>query len=272
MSDRLKVVSRQTGESYPDLYRRVAIDRLLARVDWSKWTAKGGYILQRRLEHARRTKDLDLAFRDAKALLSDQHKRQLACLEALQAIASVDAEDYFVFQVRLDHPLDGFGKGGVRCQVRCLVDGMVWADFQVDVVIQDETVFPAEVIFGDPFLSFAGLERLSLKVPIQEEVFAEKIHAYTLPRERENTRVKDLVDLALLIKDGLDVDKTRTALLGVTSIRNTHQLTKQLQPPPANWQTSFEELVRDTGIDLSMREAFDLLNSFYASLKLEQVL
>ena len=34
-----------------------------------------------------------------------------------------------------------------------------------------------------------------------EEQFAEKLHAYTLPRVgRENTRVKDLVDLVLLIE------------------------------------------------------------------------
>jgi hypothetical protein len=36
----------------------------------------------------------------------------------------------------------------------------------------------------------------------REQQFAEKIHAYTLPRNAANSRVKDLVDLALLIGSG----------------------------------------------------------------------
>jgi len=35
----------------------------------------------------------------------------------------------------------------------------------------------------------------------REQQFAEKIHAYTLPRSATNSRVKDLVDMALLISD-----------------------------------------------------------------------
>ena len=34
-----------------------------------------------------------------------------------------------------------------------------------------------------------------------EQQFAEKLHAYTLPRlERVNTRTKDLIDMVLLIR------------------------------------------------------------------------
>ena len=262
IADRLKKLSRETGEPYLDLYRRVAIDRLLARIDWSKWTAKGGYVLQRRLLKARRTKDIDLSTDAAHFLIADRQGQQTALAEALQEMAKIDAGDYFEFQIELEKSLPGFGKGGIRCHVRCFIDSQPWSTFQLDAVVQDKTVFPKEDLLGDPFLTFAGIQPLMLKVPVKEEVFAEKIHAYTIPRQSENTRVKDLLDLALLIDDSLEYNKVKTALTGVFAIRQTHQLPHQLPIPPADWQGKFEELVQDTGIKLTLDEAFYTVNTF----------
>ncbi len=268
ITTRLKTLSRTTGEPYPDLYRRVAIDRLLSRIDWSKWTAKGGYILQRRLPKARPTKDIDLATGDGSFILQDADAQQSALATAFQEMSKVDAGDHFVFQVAVEKPLPGFGKGGIRCQVRCLLDGEMFATFQLDAIIQDETVFPAENIEGDTFLSFAGLKPLMLKVPAKEEVFAEKIHAYTLPREKENTRVKDLLDLALLLQDGVDREKVRMAINGVFPIRKTHAIPAELPMPPENWHKVFAELVKDSGIDLTVDAAFQMVSEFYKTLNL----
>ncbi len=267
IADRLRALANKTGEPHLDLYRRVAIDRFLARIDWSKWTAKGGYILQRRLPKARRTKDIDLSTADAAFLLGDRSAQQQALLEAFQQVATIDAGDYFEFQVQAEKPLPGFGKGGLRCIVKCLIDDQHWSTFQLDAVIQDKTVFPNEPLVGDSFLSFAGIEPLKLMVPIKEEVFAEKVHAYTTPRENENTRVKDILDLALLIEDGLDQDKTKLALAGVFEIRGTHPAPDSLQAPPASWQNIFFEMVRETEIDLTLNEAFAKTATFYVALK-----
>lgn len=280
IANRLKVIVQETGEPYADLYRRVAIDRFLARIDWSKWTVKGGYMLQRRLPQAHTTKDIDLSTGDRTFVISDvlpdklsdklpdARALQKALVEAFQEVARVDASDYFEFQVAADKPLPGFGKGGVRCQVRCLIDGETWSTFQLDAIIQDETVFPTEKITGDPFLSFAGVEPLVLAVPIKEEVFAEKVHAYTTPREDENTRVKDMVDLALLIADGLDPEVTRAAIQGVFAIRKTHPVPPQLPPPPPSWRKIFADLVQDTKIDLTLDKAFEMVAGYYTSLHL----
>ncbi|CAN5714814.1 hypothetical protein BH10CYA1_BH10CYA1_64190 [soil metagenome] len=266
IADRLKVLSRQSGEPYLDLYRRVAIDRFLARIDWTKWTAKGGYILQRRLPKARRTKDIDMATADFSFILEDAQAQQDALLLAFQDMARVDVGDYFEFRVTADQALPGFGKGGLRCHVQCLIDSKDWSTFQLDAIIQTETVFPAELVTGDQFLSFAGMEALQLKVPVKEEVFAEKIHAYTTPRENENTRVKDMLDLALLIGDGLDPRKTKTAIVGVFKIRKTHDVPAELLRPPGNWTTVFAELVQDTDIDMNLNEAFSTVSAFYKTL------
>lgn len=263
IGDRLKRLSRETGEPYLDLYRRVAIDRFLARIDWSKWTAKGGYVLQRRLPKARRTKDIDLSTADPSFAASDRAVQQNMLAEAFQEMAKVDVSDYFEFQVQIEKPLPGFGKGGIRCQVHCILDGQSWSTFQLDAIIQDETVYPPETLKGDTFLSFAGIEPLTLKVPIKEEFFAEKVHAYTLPRENENTRVKDMLDLALLLDDGLNTEKVKAAISGVFAIRKTHAAPPELSAPPTSWQAIFTELVSNTGIDLTLDAAFERVASYY---------
>lgn len=267
IADRLKTLSRETNEPYPDLYRRIAIDRFLARIDWSKWTAKGGYILQRRLPKARLTKDIDLSTADPSFVLSDRERQQTVLAVAFQEMSKIDIDDYFEFQVTVEKSLPGFGKGGIRCQVQCFIDGQAWSTFQLDAIIQDETVFPAETLTGDSFLSFAGMEPLTLKVPIKEEVFAEKIHAYTTPRENENTRVKDMLDLALLIEDGLDAEKTKQAISGVFAIRKTHPVPAVLPVPPSSWQDLFLALVRDAKVDLTLDAAFSAVTTYYSSLK-----
>ncbi len=269
IATRLSKLSKETGEPHLDLYRRVAIDRFLARLNWSKWTAKGGYVLQRRLPKARRTKDIDLATDDASFINSDLKAQQDALLEEFQQLARTEVSDYFSFEVQGAKPLPGFGKGGLRCNVKCFLAGEVWSTFQLDAVIQDETVFEKEAIIGDTVLSFADLEPLTLMVPTKEEVFAEKIHAYTTIREKENSRVKDMLDLALLIDDGLSQKKIKQALEGVFRIRATHVLPEKLEAPPASWQSIFSELVKDTEIDLTLDQAFSKAASFYQELSLD---
>jgi len=268
ITERLKMESRKTGLPYDDQYRRVAIDRFLARIDWTKWTAKGGYIMQRRLPKARATKDIDLSTDDPGLVLLDETSRQAVLAAHFQNMAKIDLGDFFEFVVAVSKPLPGFGKGGIRCNVRCLLDAKSFATFQLDAVIQDETVFQSETIVGDKFLAFAGIESLSLKAAMKEEVFAEKIHAYTLPRESENTRVKDLLDLVLLVQSGLDLEKLRLAIYGVFSIRKTHTVPLGLASPPESWSAIFAALVRDTGIEMTLDSAFTMVSDLYDSLKL----
>ncbi|MGC9293378.1 MAG: nucleotidyl transferase AbiEii/AbiGii toxin family protein [Acidobacteriaceae bacterium] len=67
-----------------------------------------------------------------------------------------------------------------------------------------------------------------------------KIHAHTLPRNTANSRVKDLMDVALLIASGgLDRERTLDALRLIFERRETHDLPTGLIPPPAEWQIPF---------------------------------
>lgn len=244
------------------------MDRFLARIDWSRWLAKGGYVLQRRLPKARRTKDIDLSTFDPRFLTGDDMAQRDALLSELQEHARRSVDDYFSFEIEFDRVLPGFGKGGIRCMARCFLDGQLWSSFQIDAVIQDQTVFDPEFVAGDNFFEFAGLPPLRLQVPTKEEVFAEKLHAYTTPRENENTRVKDLLDLALLLEDGIDPDKLKTGTIGVFAIRGTHVPPQTLPTPPSAWSGVFATLAQEAQVDLTVEQAFQQVSDVYARLNI----
>jgi hypothetical protein len=53
-------------------------------------------------------------------------------------------------------------------------------------------------VTGEDWVGFGGVAPPSLPIISAEQQFAEKLHAYTLPRgERVNTRTKDLIDMVL---------------------------------------------------------------------------
>jgi hypothetical protein len=68
--------------------------------------------------------------------------------------------------------------------------------------------------------------------------------AYTFPwQDRDNTRVKDLVDLVLLVHSGLlEAAQVRQALQETFRLRATHPLTDELPKPPEAWSESFRVL------------------------------
>jgi hypothetical protein len=70
--------------------------------------------------------------------------------------------------------------------------------FGVDVASGDPVFGEADVVTADDVLDFAGIAPPVLRLYPIETHIAEKLHAYTMPRTRTNTRVKDLPDLALL--------------------------------------------------------------------------
>lgn len=104
----------------------------------------------------------------------------------------------------------------------------------------------------------------------REEQFAEKLHAYTLPREgRPNSRVKDLVDLALLIEEAkLDIIRLPKAILDTFQRRKTHEVPTMLAEPPASWSAPFAEMALECGIEPGINNHFSKVRQFYSRLRL----
>lgn len=198
LEDRLHNRAKAEGVDLQRMRRQVAFDRLLARLsagDGPAWCLKGGYALELKLSLARSTRDLDLGITGAVLDRDD-------LLEWLQDAAAFDAGDFFVYAVgESTMDLDGAPYGGFRHPVEAILDGRQFAKFHLDVGMGDSQHEPFEWTEPHDWLGFAGIPAGSVLSIAREEHFAQKLHAYTMPREgRTNSRVKDLVDLVLLIE------------------------------------------------------------------------
>lgn len=78
--------------------------------------------------------------------------------------------------------------------------------------------------------------------PVETHI-AEKLHAYTMPRARPNTRVKDLPDLALLASvRELERPRVRAAIEQTFAFRATHAVSAALPAPPSGWCAPYEAM------------------------------
>jgi len=81
--------------------------------------------------------------------------------------------------------------------------------------------------------------------PIETHL-AEKLHAYTMPRSRPNSRVKDLPDIALLATaQPIDAQRLRAALEQTFTFRKTHALPAKVPAPLGAWTTPYAAMARE---------------------------
>ena len=98
---------------------------------------------------------------------------------------------------------------------------------------------------AEDLLAFAGIPPPTLRLYPIETHIAEKLHAYTMPRSRPNTRVKDLPDIALLATaQRLDSKRLREALDQTFTFRKTHMLPMALPAPLPAWTTPYAAMAR----------------------------
>lgn len=225
--------------------QRLVFERFLARVFAAFPTAvtlKGGVSLELRIARARATRDVDLRWMGSPEDL----------LAKLRAAMTSDCGDFLRFEVDDDpeHPEidnDGAIHGGRRFRVECSLAGKRFGDpFGLDVGFGEPIFGEPEMIVGSDALDFIGVPPASVRVYPLETHIAEKLHAYSLPRARMNSRVKDLPDLALLASvRALDSVRVRAALALTFSFRRTHPLPPVFPDPPAAWEGPFTRMARE---------------------------
>jgi hypothetical protein len=253
----------------------VAFDRFLARLfpQESKgtypWVLKGGYAMELRILSARTTKDIDLTLHDGTRLAKDTEERGRQVRAMLQDFAAIQLNDYFEFLVgEAREDLDRAPEGGSRYPVDARMDGREFARFHVDVGIGDEVLEPLDIVEGRDWLGFGGIAPLSFPVISREQQFAEKVHAYSLPRgDRVNTRTKDLIDMLLLIRQGkLDNPILVAAIKATFAKRATHPMPWKLEPPPAEWEPVFQALARECDLDVRLSAGFETVQGFVGKI------
>lgn len=245
LEDRLKARPDSTGVGLARNRKRVAFDRLLARlaaVAPGLWVLKGGFALDLRFgTRARTTKDVDI----------DWHSAADDLLDVLIDVADHDLGDFFTIAIeRSTMPAERLG-GSHRFNVTASLAGRVFEAFLLDVGILAHPSPPTDTLVTDDLLAFADIPPVCVDTISLEVQVAEKVHAYTRQYGdgRPSSRAKDLVDLALITElETLKAPTLRGAIEITFSQRATHAQPQALPPPPAEWAPQFRRLAAQVGI------------------------
>jgi hypothetical protein len=263
---RLQKQARETEVDLQRVRRKLAFDRLLARFfihPEPPFFLKGGYAMELRLSSARATRDIDLTY-----LQRAQESNDDLILKDLQRLAATNLGDFFSYTLgtaQLD--LDSAPYGGARYPVSSFIDGRLFVRFHLDVG-GDVLVSDTETVTAPDSLNFCGIPAPRVRMISIEQQFAEKVHAYTIPRgERLNSRVKDLVDILLLIQmRRVDLDHLALTLRQVFKIRKTHLLPSELPAPPIEWTAPYAALAEECGVEKNLTSAFQTVAFMYSNL------
>jgi len=240
---RLRTAST-TGHDFERRRQLLVYDRFLARLTrelGDGMILKGGLVVELRVERARTTQDIDLRLTGSPTEL----------ITRLRRAAELELGDHMVFTVTrdTDHPQitnEGMLYEGQRYRVACTLAGKPYAHpFGLDIAFADPIFGEPDVITTADTLAFAGIPPTAVRVYPLETHIAEKLHAYTIPRPRPNSRVKDLPDIALLagVRE-IDAGHLQTALDQTFSSRKTHALPSSLPEPAATWVAPYARMAR----------------------------
>lgn len=273
LEDRIAKQSKEVGIDVQRLRRDVVFDRLLVRLfsmPSPPWALKGGYAMQLRTHSARATKDIDLALRDAKLFSSAEGFKPLAIRDMLLRYASTDHQDYFEF--RISEPMQELAnapEGGIRFKIEARLADRTFERFLLDIAAGDVWTEHLDLLKSSGLLEFAGFAPRDFPVIPKEQQFAEKLHAYSLPRppDKPNSRVKDLVDMVLLIQEGLEFERTASFLVDTYERRATHALNFTVQKPPVHWVKNYSTMAGECGISTDLAEAFRVVSGFVKKLR-----
>lgn len=279
LEERLKQRSQNTGEDLIRLRRLVAFDRLLARIfpenEKSPWIVKGGFAFEIRYRmQARVTKDIDLGIPKTVEDITQPDIDFSRIHESLQDAAEKNIGDDFI--ILIGEPSQNFEAppdGGRRFPVEVLLDGRTFAKFHLDVGAGDIMLKAPENKQCEEFLSFAGIPPATIPLICISQQFAEKIHAYSFPwKKRANTRVKDLVDLVLLIeRENLSLPELSIAIQATFKQRNTHSVPFELPHPPVEWEAPYSRLAIEANLKTTgFKEAVSLLAGFWSKIPIER--
>jgi len=269
LEQRLQKIAKDIGADLQRVRRKVAFERFLARLFAKEpypWVLKGGYALEVRFEMSRATKDLDLGTRLKIAGTEDKQLEIL--LGQLQERAKYQMNDHFLFQVESTAKvIESAPYGGFRFPVKSLLAGRLFVAFSLDVGFGDAITPPINEITGIDWLDFCGIPPAKFEAISLEQQFAEKIHAMVVDRgERENSRVKDLIDILLLIQAGLDKNQVVKSITNTFRRRGGKSIPQTPPIPPANWRKPFNQLAVDCGLNPDFDAAFSILERYWKEL------
>ncbi len=267
LESRLKNIALKEGADIMRLRRQFTFDRFLCRVfhgETDTIMLKGGYAIELRVAIARTTKDIDLCMKKRKGATPTPQE----IYSFFQDKASLQLGDFINFTVSPpSRHLTNAVYGGCRFSIDAEMSNRLFTRFTLDVSIGDGWLDVQDTLLPRDWLSFAGVLPPRFPSTTVEQQLAEKIHSYTQPRQKPNSRVKDLVDIVLLTRK-FKINKERVAdsLKRTFKLRKTHPLPGELSLPPAAWKKAFSELAEESGLKVELGAAFLQVKEFYEKI------
>lgn len=273
LEHRLNDRSRESGVSVDRLRRRVVFERVVARLTHAepgKWVVKGGMALEVRLrDRARLTKDLDLGLRDTIDGRAELQER------LVDALALDPYDDRFILAPGSITELmpDGGGHVSWRSSVSAHLAGRLFGSIKLDVSPRAHELERTDVMTLPNSMAFADVEAPTVEVVDVNRHAAEKLHAMLRDYgDRENTRVRDLVDLVILVEhDMLDRRELSSAVRQVWLERDGAAPPAALPELPASWPERYERQATDQ--DLTARTftaAVTVVMALWTDLEIEE--
>jgi len=249
LEQRLQSRSTATGVALDRLRRRVIFERIVTRLQVAEpelWVLKGGMALEVRLrDDARLTKDIDLGLRDEVADAADLRAR------VTDALSVDQAGDGFVLTPGIPSRLTEDVEGQPwRLGVAAGLAGKAFGGVKLDISPRDHGLTETDRVELPNSLDFAGVSTPIIEIVAVRRHAAEKFHAMLKDfGDRDNTRVRDLVDLVILIeRELLQPPTVAQAVVGVWSERDGVDPPVELPRFPIGWPERYEALAAEHGL------------------------
>lgn len=248
LEDRLRRTSEVRGLPLQYLRKRLTIERFLARL-YAKgaipFVVVGAFALATLLGRRRTTQDLNL---EAWESIPDP-------LEFPQDAADRDLGDGFLFRVR-ERQRDRTS-GVRRFTLTARLGGRLFEEVALDVHVSGSVgLDPVRARFG-PVIELEGLEPPEVPMAPLAWQYANKPHAYLRERASgQKTRVKDLVDLAILTIELAEEADPQTLARTIERVYAIHggRPGRDFPDPPAAWRREFHTMAREAGPELPGRD------------------
>lgn len=247
LEQRLLDRSKATEVSLDRLRRRVLFERIFSRLQAAEpglWVLKGGMALEVRLrDGARLTKDIDLGLRGD---VADAEELRERLVEALEVDADDDKFTLIAGPVKQLMEDDG-GRLTWRVKVAAELAGRPFGGVQVDISPRAHELNATDLVPLPNSLDFAGIAAPVVEIIDVNRHAAEKFHGMLRGfGDRENTRVRDLVDLVILSEhELLEPTALASEVRFVWGERDDTSPPALLSPFPTSWPDRYERLAAE---------------------------
>lgn len=269
LEQRLLSRSKETKVSLDRLRRRVLFERIVSRLQLAEpglWVLKGGMALEVRLrDEARLTKDIDLGLRDD---VADAEELRGRLVEALAV--GVDGDEFTLVTGPVKQLMeDDGGRLTWRVKVAAELAGKPFGAVQMDVSPRSHELDETDLVPLPNSLDFAGVVAPLVEIVDVNRHAAEKFHGMLRDYgDRDNTRVRDLVDLVILIEhELLEPSALAAAVRLVWSERDGVSPPATLPSLPPSWLGRYERLVAEQNVEaVSFPAAVSTVVAMWAEL------